>query len=261
MRVRQTIIFGLVGSLLLFGADRAGVLAFPRQVVGGVLMPVQLGWYRFSQAISEKLDITSRIGTLSQENLDLRAENDNLKAEIAKLESVRQENQALLAQIGTPESKDLKLLMAVPLGFVPTIGEKEMILSVGSSSGVAIDQAVISGNVVLGRVSQISAERSNLRLVTDPQSQVIVVTNKGARGILTGQFQATAKMTKVLLEESLSVGDIVLTSGEGGWPTRFVIGEITKVTKRDNELFQEAEVRPLVNFEKLQLVSIILGSK
>src|SRR5581483_9392049 len=117
----------------------------------------------------------------------------------------------------------------------------------------------VLGKAIMGKIVSAEADRSTLRLLTDPESKVVVVTSAGAKGFLLGQFQSSMKLTKILQSEALDIGDIVLTSGEEDWPARLPLGEVTKVTKHDNELFQEAEVRPLANYDKLQLIFVILG--
>lgn len=250
-----------IAVVLVIGFGRAGYLDGPRNVLATVLNPFQVGWYRLGQITSEKFGLITQIGTLSSDNFRLREDYDKLKSELAGLEAVQKDNLILRQQLGSSETRGFQLIAAQTLGFVPAIGTKELLLSVGSSGGAKIGQAVVNGKVVLGRISSVQSDRSTLRLLTDPQSRVVVSTLTGARGILVGQFQSSSKLTKVLQDEKLNVGDVVFTSGEDDWPVRLVIGEIIKVVKRDNELFQEAEVRPLVNYDKLQVVFIITGYK
>ncbi|HET7713359.1 MAG TPA: rod shape-determining protein MreC, partial [Patescibacteria group bacterium] len=138
---------------------------------------------------------------------------------------------------------------------------KELIIGEGSEGGVKVGQAVIVGKVILGKITGVQADRSTLRLLTDPSSKVVAVTSSGARGLLVGQFQSFAKLTKVLQEERLDVGELVFTAGEDGWPKGLVIGEVVKVIKKDNELFQEAEIKPQLNYDKLTTVFVILGKQ
>jgi rod shape-determining protein MreC len=56
----------------------------------------------------------------------------------------------------------------------------------------------------------------------------------------------------------VEVGDLVLTSGLGGsFPGDIVIGQITSVRKQPAALFQEAEIRSTVDFNDLDIVSVI----
>jgi len=257
-RVTATI---LLLCLVLVGLDRAGLFTWPRSAASFVLNPVQLGWYRLSQGFADKFSIITQINTLGDDNLKLRDENDKLKADLAQLATVKNENDTLKAQLLIPQTKDYKMLQVQTLGLVPILGTKQLLLSAGSSSGVEVGQAVVVGAVIIGKITQTTSDRSTVRLLTDPQTQLLVITSKGAKGILVGQFQSSIKLTKVLISDSLSLGDQVLTSGEENWPKNFVVGEVTKVSKDSSNLFQETDVRPLVSYDKLSTVFILLGVK
>jgi rod shape-determining protein MreC len=59
-------------------------------------------------------------------------------------------------------------------------------------------------------------------------------------------------------ETPIEVGEVVLTSGLGGFiPKGLVIGQVTEVDKRDYALFQVATVRPAVDFSRLELALVI----
>lgn len=54
------------------------------------------------------------------------------------------------------------------------------------------------------------------------------------------------------------MGDIVLTSGLAGTlPRGLVIGQVTAVEQKDIALFQEAVVRPAVDYREVELVLVI----
>jgi cell shape-determining protein MreC len=60
------------------------------------------------------------------------------------------------------------------------------------------------------------------------------------------------------VRENVSVGDVVLTSGLGGFmPKGLIVGQVTEVQQMDYELFQAAVVRPAVDFSRLELVLVI----
>lgn len=257
----RPLVIAVITALVLLSLDRAGILAGPRQALGNLMAPLQIGWYRTSLTISDKLLTISQIGSLSADNLKLRQENDQLKAKLAELGEVAKENSTLRKQLETPETTSFKLLVAQVVGALPTAVGKELQLAAGGSQGVKEGQVVTLGNVGLGQIASTTADRSTLRLTTDPQSKILATTGKGAHGVLVGEFQASARLTKVTQDETLNIGDVVFTTGEGDWPKRLVLGEITKVNKKDNELFQEAEVKPLANLDQLEEVFIIVGAK
>lgn len=261
MRVGRNLIIVIVVLAGLLALDRLGILGPVRSALSYFVTPLQLGWYRLEQGTGDRLSVIAHVGTLGDDNLKLRADNDKLKAQLATLGQVQSENKALRDQIGTPQTTGFKLLMAQTLGYIPDVGTKEILLSEGSNSGVKTSQVVVSGSVILGRVIRVTADRSTVRLLTDPQTKVLVVTVNGAKGILVGQFQSSLELTKVLPGDSLNIGDQVVATGEEGWPKGMVIGEVTKVSRTEGELFQQADVRPLVSYDSLQTVFIITGVK
>ena len=49
-----------------------------------------------------------------------------------------------------------------------------------------------------------------------------------------------------------------MTSGLGGnFPDNILIGQITSVSRRETDLFQQASVQPVVDFSKLEIVLLI----
>jgi rod shape-determining protein MreC len=55
-------------------------------------------------------------------------------------------------------------------------------------------------------------------------------------------------------------GDLVATSGLGQeFPRGLLIGEVEEIDNSDNTLFQKARVKPLVNFQDLRIVFVILN--
>ena len=66
------------------------------------------------------------------------------------------------------------------------------------------------------------------------------------------------RMEYIPQEESVDVGDIVLSSGLGGFvPKGLVNGQVTEVQQMDYALFQTAIVRPAVDLSRVELVLVI----
>ncbi len=96
-------------------------------------------------------------------------------------------------------------------------------------------------------------------LITDPSSSVAaLIQSSRAPGIVSGHLGRELTMNYLPQEETVNVGDVVLTSGMGGdHPKGLVIGQVVEVHRRDIDPFQEALVRPAVNFDKLENVLVI----
>jgi rod shape-determining protein MreC len=85
------------------------------------------------------------------------------------------------------------------------------------------------------------------------------VQNSRVTGIVRGHIDSGLLMERIAQGETISPGDIVLTSGLGGnFPDKLVIGQITEVLQRDSDMFQRARIRPTVDFGKLEEVMVIV---
>ena len=71
-------------------------------------------------------------------------------------------------------------------------------------------------------------------------------------------------MTLDLIPQDIALepGDLVLTSGlGGGYPPDLIVGQVVNIRTRDFDLFQQAAVQPVVDFNNLQIVLVIVNFK
>jgi rod shape-determining protein MreC len=72
----------------------------------------------------------------------------------------------------------------------------------------------------------------------------------------------TGDLTLELIPQDIKVqsGDLVLTSGlGGGYPPDLIIGQVVNVRSRDFDLFQQATVQPVVDFNRIEIVLVIVN--
>jgi rod shape-determining protein MreC len=63
-------------------------------------------------------------------------------------------------------------------------------------------------------------------------------------------------------DASLETGDLVLTSGlGGGYPPDLIVGQVVNIRSREYDLFQQATIQPVVDFNRLQIVLVIVNFK
>ena len=122
-------------------------------------------------------------------------------------------------------------------------------------------QAVVSEDNFVGKVVAVSPDASNVQLLTDPDSKVAAFSqNKEgrAKGVLIGQFGTAILMDKILHEEKIAQGNLVYSEGlEGFLPRGLILGKITEVFERENEVFKQAKVSPIFDIRDLELVFVI----
>ena len=197
----------------------------------------------------------------------LKAENEALKAQIADMEEeVRQsqganaENERLRTLLELKRSHtDYVLLDASIISWGSSNWSSTFDLDKGSFSGVKTGDCVITENGFVAGLYSCS-----VRTLIDPQAAMgATVHSTGLSAVAEGDFSLMAegklKLTYVFENNTLEVGDTVLTSGAGGvYPAGLVIGRITDTASEDGGYGQFGVVTPAAELSGLGQVFLIL---
>lgn len=259
--------FGLVAALLLLGLalGQMGYLEPLRGVTQTLLGPFQAGLAQMGGDVGDLLRSARDLRNLRERNAELEAEANRLSVENARLVEVERENARLRQLLNFTRTNpwyDYKAASVVG----HRIGEDtsnllfSIFIDVGAREGVAVDMPVITDRGLVGRVVSVGPNVSEVLLLIDPASAVNArVQNSRVTGIVRGSLDGGLIMERMPQGETVSPGDIVLTSGLGGnFPDKLVVGQITEVEQRDSDMFQSAHIRPTVDFGKLEEVMVIV---
>jgi rod shape-determining protein MreC len=110
-------------------------------------------------------------------------------------------------------------------------------------------------------VAQLSATGAEVLLVADPNSRVNArLQQTRDDGVVIGQLAGDLLMSFLPLDSVVQENDLVVTSGLGQTlPAGLVVGRVLSVGLSENELYQEARVRSLVDFDRLEIVQVIIN--
>ncbi len=194
----------------------------------------------------------------------LKAENKKLREELVQLDALKKDNEALRSQFMDTVISSQKLLPAKVIGFRGSLDNPTtFILDQGEKSGIKKGMAVITERLLVGKVGDITPWNSEAILVTNKNFTTLGITSKdNSSGIITGQEDFII-FEKVVITDSLSKGDTVLTRGEldpkgSGIPADLIIGKVDSVSKSETKPFQSAVVKSLINFNKLKTVFVVV---
>jgi len=206
------------------------------------------------------LSSSQDLNRLRQRNLEMEAEVSNLQSEIIELKQQIAETRVLSALVEFarvhPENR---YLAAAIIGRDPSPFVKYVIINRGSDSGLRTGMPVVTSQGLAGRIAAVTAGAARVELINDPDSSVNVrLEPSGAQAVLLGSLSGELSLDLIPQNASVNVGDLVLTSGLGGnFPGNILIGQITSVSRRETDLFQQASVQPVVDFTKLEIVLLI----
>jgi rod shape-determining protein MreC len=198
--------------------------------------------------------------------ISVRRENEILKRDVVRLQDenlqlqeAAQANERLEQVLNFRKANDFHTLVAAVIGRDPSNWYRTLMINKGIRDGVAIDMGVITPVGVVGRVIKADPTVSQVLLVTDRNSAVAALIQRTRdEGLVEGTERGLARIKYLSLLADLKDGDLVLTSGlTGSFPKGLPIGTLGHATKKELDLFQQAEVIPSVDFSKLEEVLVI----
>jgi rod shape-determining protein MreC len=145
------------------------------------------------------------------------------------------------------------------IGFDFSIWFKCAFLDKGTDDGIKYGMPVINAAGVVGRVIGCYPDYAKVLLLIDRSSAVdAIVQRNRLRGILEGIGANRCYLRYVHKSEDIQVGDVILASGLGGtYPRGMILGSVTAVDKKVPGIFQEIEVKPAVDFTRLEEVLVV----
>jgi rod shape-determining protein MreC len=200
--------------------------------------------------------------------LDVRAENERLRARVERLEDENLQFREALLQSGQLDAlAALRDATGVPMLPARIAGRdaspwfRSVLLDRGRSHGVRAGMPAVTSSGVAGLVTATSAHAGKAMLLLDPQSAVDgMVQRSRAQGIVRGLGTALLEFEFDADAEDVQPGDVVITSGLGGvYPKGLRVGEVKRVNAvGGRHMMRQADLEPAVDFDRLEDLYVLL---
>ena len=264
-RNRQLYIGFILGLILLgFLLDRLGYMGPARNLLRTALAPIQGEISGTAQELADYFEASADVRALQAQNEELESLVNNLMVENVRLKELERENDALRQLLNYTRNNPQFTYQAASvvgrsIGVDPTNLLYYVYIDVGARSGVAEGMPAITDRGLVGRVTAVGPNSAQVLMLLDPASSVnAIIQNSRVIGVVKGNIDGTVSMERIPPTDEVNPGDIVLTSGLGGnFPDKLVIGQVTEVLQRDQDMFQVARLRPTVDFGKLETLLIV----
>jgi rod shape-determining protein MreC len=244
-----------VSSGTPFLRNAAGVIASPFRAAGSAVA----GWFG---GIGDHFD---KVADLQQENDDLRAQVADLERQLRQAQKDSEENQRLrdLLELQS-QRRDLKTVSARVTERSVSNWASTLTLTRGTSAGVAIGDCAIDeyGNLV-GVVTDAGLNWCAVTTILDTTSSIGATVFRTeqvavAQGQLGLMSEGQLALTYVDEPDKLIAGDLVVTSGLGGYyPSGLPIGTVTELRTDTGGLTQYAVLSPKADIGALTQVFLI----
>ena len=220
--------------------------------------PLQSGLYQASSAVGgwkSRAQLEQLVAALQQQLAETIIDTSQLRA-------LEVENQTLREQLNFFEDEQYNFVVARIISSTADFNFSGFIVNRGRQAGVTVGAPVIVGDgIMIGEVVEVSDETSIVMLLTDSQSRLAVTVQNGdtTTGVMVGQHGLSMKMEMIPRNEVVTPHDIIVTSGlEADVPRGLVVGTVEALDTTDSDLFASATVRPLVDYGKLSIVTILI---
>ena len=205
------------------------------------------------------------------ENEALRDENERMRAQLIELQTAQQEATiqggiaTYIAGASFPE--DFEPVVARIIGRPPSPYQQEITISAGSGDGIVDNAPVVTEEGLVGLVTDVAGSTARITLLTDQSSAVsAVVLESGAAGVRrdTAPAPSSLILDRVEKDQMVAEGNTVITSGwkteqfESLFPRGISIGIVESVGQQDVDLFKRIQIAPLVDFDSLSMVIVLL---
>jgi rod shape-determining protein MreC len=193
-----------------------------------------------------------------QENRDLKFEIEQLRLERVRLSDDAQQARRLQALLGFKEQYIAKTVAAQVIGSSGSEQSRSVYIDKGTSDGVEKDMAVITADGLVGKVLRAYGSSSQVLLINDQSSGVGVILDKSRlQGVIKGTAAGEVVLEKVMTDEQVSPGDLIVTSGgDQIFPKGLTVGTVMKVSP-GADLFLNIRVKPSANLSRLEEVLVI----
>ena len=154
-------------------------------------------------------------------------------------------------------------LIADIIGHDTSYFRKSILINIGKKQGASVDDAVVFGSALVGRITAAGNSSSRAMLITDPASNIPSrFLESRMQGMVQGTGDDTCIVKYISRNAEVKEGDVVISSGIGGiFPKSIYIGDIVMVEDNGAKLFKDIKLKPKIDFSKIEHVLVIKTSK
>jgi rod shape-determining protein MreC len=136
---------------------------------------------------------------------------------------------------------------------------QSVMLDKGKSSGFVVGMPVTDSSGAVGQIIECSSTTCTVRLLTDEESSIsAMIQSTRAQGMLEGSIDGTLHLSYIRTDQTVNVGDLVVTSGLGGvFPKGLPLGKVSVVDRTPGSTYYSIVVEPFGRLDNLEEVLVI----
>jgi rod shape-determining protein MreC len=262
------VVLALVLISATFSQSSGGPLHAVQQGLASVFSPLEEGATRALKPARDLVNWVSETFNARGENSDLKTDVQKLRAKLAKTQSAVGENEQLRKLVGLDQKGVLagyKPITARVIQRPQTVWYSTVGIDAGSKDGVAVNDPVINGDGLIGRVTDVTPLTAKVTLITDSESAVsATVLPSGPEGVAEPEAGDPSVMLLDFIDKNQPIheGQVVVTAGWSNgtissvYPRGIPVGEVRQTTIGQQETYQSIRLEPYADMRDLDIVQV-----
>ncbi|WP_027107629.1 rod shape-determining protein MreC [Lacticigenium naphthae] len=261
----SVIFFLAIFSLSL---NRSGSAPFVQRISNDVVAISGRVFSKPANAVNNLFETVDQIQDTYTENQRLKREIEQLYETQAELSVLKNENEQLREEINIQETlTDYQKITGTVISRNPDGWLEQIVINQGSQSQIKEGMAVLSGNGMIGRITEVSPTSSKVQLLStldqrnnQVSAEVISAEGKVVHGVVNAYDQPTNRliMEQITTEVKIEIGEQVITSGLGGkTPRGLVVGTVKEISLDSFGLSQKVFIEPASDYNDIRYVTIV----
>ena len=255
-----------------FRSPTSGALHDLQGAGSSVLRPFQIAASRVAQPFRDAYTYFDGLATAKSENAKLRKEVEAWRSQALLNEEAAGQEKAIAKELhyrdGATFPNGYRAVTARVISASSSPFARSLVITAGSSEGLLPNSPVVSGNDLVGIVSNVYRDTAVVRLLSDTRTAVAAVDlQTNARGVVRPGSGGPLILDQIAKQLPVGARDQIVTLGTidrnypSLYPSGIPIGRVTYAHATDTSSFLVVELQPYANLTSLQAVSVLVATK
>lgn len=216
------------GAVIMLGKADQMMLDSVRTTMTDGFAPILGALSRPVAAAGNLVDRARSVVALYQENQRLSQDNEKLLQWQQTALRLAADNQQLRGLVKAVPEPAVSYVTARVIANSGGAYVRMLMINAGADDGLGRGQAAISGEGLVGRLTEVGSRAARVLLVTDLNSRIpVVIESSHTNAVLAGDNSERPRLLYVGNSDDVKIGDRVVTSGEGGvFPPGLPVGVV-----------------------------------
>jgi rod shape-determining protein MreC len=255
MAQRVVVPFLVLLSMMFIVLGKADVLLFDRLrvVIADAAAPLLQAVAQPVATLASGVRSVEGVFDLYRENQRLREENGRLLQWQDVARRLETENAGLRDLTKFVPEGSPRFISAQVIANSGGAFARSVLVGAGTRDGVNRGQAAVTGEGLVGRVSEVGNRAARVLLLTDLNSHIpVMLDNSRERAVMAGDNSDQPRLLYLPINVQAKVGERIVTDGSGGvFPPGVPVGVVSSV---DNGIVR---VEPYAELSRLEYVRIV----